>query len=73
MVPFRMQVKQIDGLSAHADQNDLLYWLSDLKKKPEYIFIIHGEEDQSEAFKQKLLEVKHWESIIPQLNQSFQI
>ncbi len=73
MIPFRMQVKQIDGLSAHADQNDLLYWLSDLKKKPQHIFIIHGETNQAEAFQQKLLEVKHWESIIPQLNQSFQI
>ncbi len=73
MIPFRMQIKKIEGLSAHGDQNDLLYWLSDLKQKPTNIFIIHGETDQAEAFKRKLEKVKHWEAEIPQLNQSFEI
>ena len=73
MIPFRMQIKKIEGLSAHGDQNDLLHWLSDLKQKPTNIFIIHGETDQAEAFKQKLEEVKHWEAEIPQLKQSFEI
>ncbi len=73
MIPFRMQIKKIEGLSAHGDQNDLLNWLSDLKVKPKNIFIIHGEKEQAESFKQKLREVKHWESEIPQLNQSIDI
>ncbi|MBY0518593.1 MAG: MBL fold metallo-hydrolase, partial [Bacteriovoracaceae bacterium] len=34
MIPFRMQIKKIEGLSAHGDQNDLIDWLSDLKQKP---------------------------------------
>lgn len=73
IIPFRMQIRKIEGLSAHADQTELLNWLSDLKQKPSNIFIIHGEMEQAEAFKQKLKEVKHWESVIPQLNQSFEI
>ena len=73
LIPFHMQIKKIEGLSAHGDQNDLLNWLSDLKKKPKDIFIIHGEKEQAEAFKEKLNEVKHWESEIPQLNQSVEI
>lgn len=73
MISFRMQINQIEGLSAHADQNELLNWLSDLKQKPSNIFIIHGEMEQAEAFKQKLREVKHWEAEIPQLNQSIEI
>lgn len=72
MIPFQMEIKKIEGLSAHGDQNDLLNWLSDLKQKPSNIFIVHGEMEQAEAFKQKLKEVKHWEAEIPQLNQSFE-
>lgn len=73
IVPFRMQVKKIDGLSAHADQNDLLFWLSDLKEEPSKIFIVHGELDQSQAFQAKLKEVKKWPSEIPKLNQTFEL
>ncbi len=72
-IPFRMQIKKIEGLSAHADQNDLLDWLSDLKQKPSNIFIVHGEEEEAVAFKQKLKEVKQWEADIPKLYQSFEI
>ena len=73
MIPFRMQIEKIEGLSAHGDQNDLLSWLSDLKKEPSHIFIVHGEPDQSEAFKQKLKEVKNWSAEIPRLDQSLEL
>lgn len=72
-IPFRMQIKKIDGLSAHGDQNELIHWLSDLKQKPSKIFITHGELDQSEALKQKLSEVRQWESEIPHLDQTVEI
>ncbi len=73
VIPFRMQIKKFESLSAHGDQKDLINWLSDLKQKPENIFIIHGEREQAKAFQQKLKEVKHWKSEIPHLNQSFEI
>lgn len=72
-LPFRMQIIKIEGLSAHGDQNDLLAWLSELKQKPSHIYIVHGEMEQAEAFKQKLKEVKQWNAEIPQLNQSVEI
>lgn len=73
VIPFSMQMRKLEGLSAHADQVDLLDWLSDLKQKPTHLFLIHGETDQAEAFQQKLREVKGWESEIPQLNQTVKI
>lgn len=69
-VPFRMQIKQLDGLSAHGDQNDLLDWLSDLEQQPSKIFLVHGEQDQAEAFQKKLKDTKQWDAEIPQLNHS---
>ncbi|MCH6545171.1 MAG: MBL fold metallo-hydrolase, partial [Deltaproteobacteria bacterium] len=41
-VPLKCQVRQISGLSAHADQSELLRWLSNFKQSPEQIFITHG-------------------------------
>lgn len=73
IIPFSMQLKKIEGLSAHGDQNDLIDWLSDLKQKPSSIFIVHGEKEQSRALQQKLMEVKKWPSKIPKLNESFEI
>lgn len=73
VIPFRMHIKNIEGLSAHADQNGLLHWLSGLKQKPSAIFIVHGEKEQGAAFKQKLYETKHWEAEIAALNQSVEI
>lgn len=66
---FKMQVKQLEGLSAHGDQNDLMNWLSKLKAAPQNLFIIHGEKDQSEALKKKLQEKKQWTAQLPFLNQ----
>jgi metallo-beta-lactamase family protein len=73
MVPFQMQLKKLEGLSAHGDQQDLLHWLSDLKQKPSRLFIVHGEPDQSVALQQKLKEVRGWEAEIPVLHQSISL
>lgn len=67
--PFKMPVKQLEGLSAHGDQNDLLNWLSKLQTPPEHLFIVHGEKDQSEALQKKLQEQMQWKAQLPFLNQ----
>ena len=59
----------IEGLSAHADQSELINWLSQIKNKPEHIFIVHGEKEGAEGLKNKIKEVYGWESEIPQLYQ----
>lgn len=67
--PFKMQVKQLEGLSAHGDQNDLLSWLNKMNTAPKHVFIIHGEKDQAEALQKKLQEEKQWTAQLPFLNQ----
>ncbi len=42
-VQVRARVECIDGLSAHADQNDILRWLSGFKRPPQKTWIVHGE------------------------------
>ena len=66
-VTFKMQLAEIEGLSAHADHAELLDWLSDVKEPPEKLFIVHGEKQGAEALKQGIKETYGWESEIPQL------
>lgn len=63
----------VEGLSAHADQTELVDWLSQLTKKPEKIFIVHGEPEGSIALKAKLMEVYGYTSIIPERNAAYAI
>jgi metallo-beta-lactamase family protein len=45
--PRRAQIVKFNGLSAHADRNDLLAYVRAIDPLPERIFIVHGEEKQS--------------------------
>ncbi len=45
--PRRAQVVKINGLSAHADRQDLLTYVRSIKPLPNVVFIVHGEEKQA--------------------------
>ena len=66
-IPFKMQVVEIEGLSAHADQAELLDWMNKLKDKPERIFIVHGEKESAEALQKGIKEMYNWDAEIPEL------
>ncbi|MBK0404639.1 MBL fold metallo-hydrolase [Adhaeribacter sp. BT258] len=63
----KAHIAQINGLSAHADQHDLLNWLSELKEKPRKTFIVHGEPTAADAFRAKLETEKGYYVRIPEL------
>jgi metallo-beta-lactamase family protein len=39
----RAHVETLDGLSAHADREDLLRWLRGFTRPPDRIYVVHGE------------------------------
>jgi metallo-beta-lactamase family protein len=45
------------GLSAHADRNGLLKWINSFDKKPDKVFVTHGEESVCEEFVKSLNEL----------------
>ncbi|MBN1318010.1 MAG: MBL fold metallo-hydrolase, partial [Anaerolineales bacterium] len=66
-------VKVINGFSAHADRDELLDWVGAMQSKPEYTFVVHGEEEVSLAFS-GLLSQKGLPNVhVPQLYESFTI
>lgn len=48
-VPVRAQVATVDGLSAHADQNELLRWLRGFQRAPRQTYVVHGEASASQT------------------------
>lgn len=67
--PVKATISMIQGLSAHADQSELIHWLGNLKEKPSKIFITHGEKHSAIALGEKIKEIYDWEIQIPTLNQ----
>lgn len=63
----------VEGLSAHGDQKDLIYWLKDLKTPPKKIFLVHGEESALKGLKEKIENDLGYEVIQPKLNQVFEL
>ena len=52
-IHIKAQIHTINGYSAHADQNALLQFVSGMKKKPNHIKIVHGDDDAKQALQQK--------------------
>jgi metallo-beta-lactamase family protein len=63
-VPLRCQVRQITGLSAHADRSELLRWIGNFESSPKQTFITHGEPDSAYALA-NALKSKNWNPIVP--------
>ena len=56
-VAVRARIELLDGLSAHADSEEILEWVSHLKHPPSRIFLVHGEPEAQEGLKGKLEKV----------------
>lgn len=72
-VPVKARVEQIDGLSAHADQTELLHWLKHFNTSPKYTFLIHGEPNGLSAFQEAIKNELGWDAIIPDYLESFSL
>lgn len=71
--PVKAKILEILGMSAHGDQKDLLNWLSELKTKPEKIFLVHGENQASDELRIKIGERYGFECTVPLLGQVVEI
>jgi metallo-beta-lactamase family protein len=63
-VEVKAKVFTINGLSAHADRNELLQWIGGFKQAPKHTFVIHGEADAANALKDSLVE-NGWNASVP--------
>lgn len=64
-VPVNATVTHLEGFSGHADQRELLAWLSHFRRPPRQTFVVHGEPDASDALRQLIAKELHWPVRVP--------
>ncbi len=72
--PRRAQIVKFNGLSAHADRNDLLVYVRAIDPLPDKVFIVHGEEKQALSLATAIrAEHPRIEVIVPHLGSQYEI
>jgi metallo-beta-lactamase family protein len=72
--PVKAEIDEINSLSAHGDYEDLSQWLScQDSSEVKTIFLVHGEYEVQEKFKQRLLRKGFSNVEIPSLHSEFSI
>jgi metallo-beta-lactamase family protein len=61
-VPVRAQVVELDGLSAHADRDEILRWVRGFTRPPRWTWVVHGEPQPSDRLAAALRSDLGWEA-----------
>jgi len=65
-IPVRAEVSTLDGMSAHADREDLLAWIAALPRAPRHVYVTHGEPEAADALRQAITERHGWQCSVPE-------
>ena len=71
--PVQANILEIEGLSAHGVQNDLLNWLSELENKPKKVFSVHGENQPADELRIKIQEKYGYDCNVPLMGQEVEL
>ena len=72
-VPVRAEVMNIEGLSAHADREELLAWLEALPAPPRHVYVTHGDPEAADALRQAITVERGWPCSVPEYRDSIDI
>ena len=64
-IEIQAEIRRLAGISGHADNNGLLKWIGSFEKKPEKVFVIHGEDSVCQVFKDRLRNEMHLDAGAP--------
>ncbi len=54
LIQVNAEIKRLAGVSGHADRNGLLKWVNHFEKKPQRVFVVHGESSVCDLFTETL-------------------
>ena len=64
-VPIRAEVVQLEGLSGHADADELLAWMGKARP-PEMTYVTHGEPEAADALRFRIEHELGWKARVPE-------
>ncbi len=72
-VPVLAEVRDLKGLSGHADAGELMRWLSGVRRAPRAVFVTHGEADAAEALAGRIDRERGFCARVPALGDRFEL
>lgn len=72
-ITVKARIEYIEGFSGHADQKALINWLNSFEKKPETVFVVHGEPEAQDIFASIVTDTFGIRTIIPNRGDVFEI
>lgn len=69
-VPVRAKVERLNGMSAHADADEILRWLRTFPSAPRTTYLVHGEPDAQTALQARISKELGWQVEIPSQGQT---
>jgi metallo-beta-lactamase family protein len=70
-VSVRAHIVQLQGLSAHADYDELIEWLARSSIRPRRVFVTHGEPAAADSMRRRITEELGWPAVVPSLGQTY--
>ncbi len=71
--PVKAQINNLDFLSAHADQQEILAWLQRIPVAPKRCFITHGEAAAADQLRLQIEEKLGWPAEVAELNNTVKL
>jgi metallo-beta-lactamase family protein len=72
-VDVEAKVASIQGLSSHADADEIMAWIKTADQPPGRVFVVHGEEKSSRALATRIIAETGAPATIPDLGDSFDL
>lgn len=64
-IAVKAEICSLHGISGHADRQGLINWISAFRKKPDLVFVNHGDEQSCEDFKNLLVSDYGYNAVSP--------
>ena len=72
-IPVNASIKYVSGFSGHADYNEILAWLLGFNKRPEKVFLVHGEDGPREAMAEHIRKRLKWNVVVPKEGETVEL
>ncbi|WP_375547622.1 MBL fold metallo-hydrolase [Oceanicaulis alexandrii] len=72
-IAIEAEIADLSQLSAHADSDELIRWLSGFKTAPAEVFVVHGEPESSDALRVRIKRELGWDARAPRQDQVFEL
>ena len=72
-VHINAEVTSLPALSAHADADELMSWLSGFETPPARVFVVHGEPEASSTFSARIQDELGWRSDVVEIDKTYEL